>query len=1007
MMQKINISLINSSLKAIVVIFSVLAVAACIFYASGVLACGTCCFDNDCGAGNECVNGEYCRKITPSCISICTAGTTKCADTIYYSECVKGSNGCYTWGYPKKCAGGNRCDNNIKSTTFGTCQPECENECTGSQKVCATGSAYKYCGLKGNFCFQWINVECGDGKKCQDGECVVSCTNECSESGKKTCSGNSIKTCGNYDSDSCLEYKTEECPDDYTCSGAQCVKTCADECVSGAKRCAYGKVQVCGNYDSDSCQEWGGDSDCPTGKTCTGNGECACTSHFKKQCENNDLYWYDSCGNKEGLFEDCGETQWTNNYRCALDWTQREKINRGCSYDQCYETREWINQENCDLTYKKCDGGRCVVKCTDECTTGAKKCTGNGTYQLCGNFDTDDCSEWSDNKNCAVGQTCQGNGICEHIVNPVTVDLTGPSSIVCQDSFTLTWTSTNAFSCVASGDWSGNKAVNGSLALGTIASPKTYTITCAGEDGTATDSVSVTVSGGIPAANAGPDAEVYESQSETLNGSATGGGTIAYAWTCNGGTVENASSAVASFKAPSVSQDIYYVCTLKTTNNCGFSTDTMNVLVKNKTDKTLDATLTTNPKSGCVSLKNVDLTADAALVGGSASDEITYSFDCTNDGTYEKTVTTTARKYTAADLCTYATKGSYTAAVKATAIGLARTATATVSANKCGGGGGSNNPSVALDANPDNGCAPLKNVDLYAEVYPERHGDGDYTYYFYCDGDDEVDKKVTTEETSYTAKELCDYSKSGTYTAYVRVESDNDLDVKDSATISVEDCESAEIGKASIDKLASNLSDGTAYSDSISAKPGDVVSFKITVKALGGDLENVILADVLPTGIFDVQNITVDGIKVSDSLASGIDLGDIASGQSKTVIFTTYVGGKNSFDFGQTVLTNTAKADCDTSSCSDTDTAIVKVTKTEVEGATTVSTGFTNNPFVDSFVIPAGFALFLIWAFKAKLIKLEEWLDQKKQHYLTFKSRKALDLQRAKLKAQKIADRFV
>jgi len=51
------------------------------------------------------------------------------------------------------------------------------------------------------------------------------------------------------------------------------------------------------------------------------------------------------------------------------------------------------------------------ITCQDGCsTTGLKKCSGNG-YQICGNYDTDSCLEWSSIANCSSNTTCQ-NGIC-------------------------------------------------------------------------------------------------------------------------------------------------------------------------------------------------------------------------------------------------------------------------------------------------------------------------------------------------------------------------------------------------------------------------------------------------------------------------------------------------------------------------------------------------------------------------------------------------------------------
>ena len=79
-----------------------------------------------------------------------------------------------------------------------------------------------------------------------------------------------------------------------------------------------------------------------------------------------------------------------------------------------------------------------------------------------------------------------------------TVDLkannsNGPITIPYNTAATLSWTSTNATSCSASGNWSGAKALSGSQSTGNLTSNKTYTITCTGSGGSATDSVVVNV----------------------------------------------------------------------------------------------------------------------------------------------------------------------------------------------------------------------------------------------------------------------------------------------------------------------------------------------------------------------------------------------------------------------------------------------------------------------------------------------------------------------------------
>jgi hypothetical protein len=77
------------------------------------------------------------------------------------------------------------------------------------------------------------------------------------------------------------------------------------------------------------------------------------------------------------------------------------------------------------------------------------------------------------------------------------VSLNGsPTSLASGGSTTLSWTSTNATGCVASGGWSGAKALSGSEVIPSITASTTYAIECSGTGGTARGSVSVTVSAG-------------------------------------------------------------------------------------------------------------------------------------------------------------------------------------------------------------------------------------------------------------------------------------------------------------------------------------------------------------------------------------------------------------------------------------------------------------------------------------------------------------------------------
>ncbi|MEK6713650.1 MAG: hypothetical protein AABY41_05605, partial [Nitrospirota bacterium] len=79
------------------------------------------------------------------------------------------------------------------------------------------------------------------------------------------------------------------------------------------------------------------------------------------------------------------------------------------------------------------------------------------------------------------------------IAPPPTVTLTAsPAAITVGESAALTWSSTNADSCTASGGWTGSKTVAGTANV-TPSLTTTYTLACAGPGGSASASAEVTV----------------------------------------------------------------------------------------------------------------------------------------------------------------------------------------------------------------------------------------------------------------------------------------------------------------------------------------------------------------------------------------------------------------------------------------------------------------------------------------------------------------------------------
>ena len=82
---------------------------------------------------------------------------------------------------------------------------------------------------------------------------------------------------------------------------------------------------------------------------------------------------------------------------------------------------------------------------------------------------------------------------------PPTLTLTAsPASVQSGNSSNLTWTTTDATSCSASGAWSGAKGTSGTQSTGALTANSSFTLACAGTGGTVTRAAVVTVTAGPP-----------------------------------------------------------------------------------------------------------------------------------------------------------------------------------------------------------------------------------------------------------------------------------------------------------------------------------------------------------------------------------------------------------------------------------------------------------------------------------------------------------------------------
>lgn len=261
----------------------------------------------------------------------------------------------------------------------------------------------------------------------------------------------------------------------------------------------------------------------------------------------------------------------------------------------------------------------------------------------------------------------------------------GPVTITYNTAATLSWTSTNATSCAASGDWTGAKAISGSESTGNLTSSKTYTITCSGAGGTAADSVSVIVNA-QPALyvtlEASPNVGVVPLNGVNLRATVAGtaAGIIDYKFDCTSdGVWDYAISTndiqfqtgplcnypnVGSYQARVQAQRD----NLTVQGNSVVQVGTQS----SGSTPTLFVNLQAQPNNGNAPLGST-LTAVAS---GTVTGNTIFKFDCTSDGVWENTVTSGSGS--ASFSCTYSPAGTYVAKIQADRGGLTVWGTSTI-----------------------------------------------------------------------------------------------------------------------------------------------------------------------------------------------------------------------------------------------------------------------------------------------------------------------------------------
>src|SRR5882724_3573800 len=146
--------------------------------------------------------------------------------------------------------------------------------------------------------------------------------------------------------------------------------------------------------------------------------------------------------------------------------------------------------------------------------------------------------------------TCTGAGGTDSQSADVIVDdaptvklAAAPTTVASGGSSELTWSSTGATACTASGAWSGPLATSGTWSTGALTNTSDYGLTCTGAGGPATQSATVTVAGS-------PATVTLSVSPSTVNS----GGASTLTWSSRNAATCSASGAWSGAKALSGSQ---------------------------------------------------------------------------------------------------------------------------------------------------------------------------------------------------------------------------------------------------------------------------------------------------------------------------------------------------------------------------------------------------------------------------------------------------------------------
>jgi len=238
-----------------------------------------------------------------------------------------------------------------------------------------------------------------------------------------------------------------------------------------------------------------------------------------------------------------------------------------------------------------------------------------------------------------------------------------------------------------------------------------------------------------------------------------------------------------------------------------------------------------------------------------------------------------------------------------------------------------------------------------------------------------------------TQQDLAQYCQNGCYNNYCQANQNTSASINVSKTI----------------KNLTGYSSG--FSNSVSANPSDVLMFMITIQNTGNqDATNVIVKDTLSSNLTYNNQLVVSGSSnynwnnYNGNIVSGVNIGTILPNQTATVTYQAQVASTQNFSYGTTTLNNSTFV-TSYNAGNPTATASVIITRSAVLGASTISTGLTNNFWVDSFFLPLVLTLFIIWMWRSgMLLGIEKWFTGKRGTLREFKANRELTRRITKLR---------